>query len=277
MRTPALSPLLSAPPNTHTSRSADPVRTLWALTGLCLGLLLCFLAAAVLDERRLYGGNVWLKPIKFSLSFVLMYATLACVVERLSVSVRERLALRATVAALVVATCGEITYISARAGMGLSSHFATSTVFEATMYGLMGVGSLVLVAGVAVVGWLAGRDGSARLGPGLRMGVRWGFLLSALLTLVVAGYLSSSGGHFVGVPSVHAASIPLLGWSLEVGDLRPAHFLALHAMQALPLFGWWLDRRRVRAAAWVRGAALAYAGLTVAVFVQALLGLPLWS
>jgi hypothetical protein len=79
----------------------------------------------------------------------------------------------------------------------------------------------------------------------------------------------------VGVPSAGAAEIPLLGWSGQVGDLRPAHFLALHAMQVLPLLGWWLDRRGQPARKTVWTVAAVYAALTLAVFVQALMGLPL--
>ncbi len=135
------------------------------------------------------------------------------------------------------------------------------------MYTLMGIGAVALVLGIGVVGVLAWRDRAARFGPALRLGVGLGFVLSAGLTFVIAGYLGGNGSHFVGTPSPGAAAVPWLGWSLEVGDLRPAHFLALHAMQALPLLGLWLDRR------WA--AAAAYAGLTAAVFVQALMGLPL--
>jgi hypothetical protein len=59
-----------------------------------------------------------------------------------------------------------------------------------------------------------------------------------------------------------------------VGDLRPAHFLALHAMQVLPLAGLWMDRRGI-AVAKMRLVALAYVALTAAVFAQALAGVPL--
>jgi hypothetical protein len=86
--------------------------------------------------------------------------------------------------------------------------------------------------------------------------------------------MSAGTGHHVGTPSAGAATLPLVGWSAEVGDLRPAHFLSLHAMQALPLLGLWLDRRGAgaRPVAW---AGALYAALTLGVFVQALMGLPL--
>ena len=255
---------------------AGTLPTLWALAGFSLALLLGFAVAGAVDSRTLGGSNVWLKPAKFALSFVVLYATLALVAERLSAPVREGRSLRLVLAVMTVATAGEMAYIAGQAGRGVHSHFSVQTPFTALMYTLMGIGAVALVLGIGIVGVLAWRDRSARLGPALRFGVGLGFVLSALLTLVIAGYLGGQGSHFVGTPSPGAATVPLLGWSLEVGDLRPAHFLALHAMQALPLLGWWLDRGgRPAARRWVWAAAAAYGGLTVAVFAQALLGLPL--
>ena len=249
--------------------------TLRALLGFSLGLLLCLSAAAWLDTRELGGANLWLKPAKFALSFVVLYATLAWVVERLSPALQAHPVLRFALPVMVLATWGEMAYIAGRAGQGLHSHFAVATPVESMLYSLMGVGALSLVVGIAIVGWLAGKDTAARLGPALREGVLWGFGLSAVLTLLTAGYLAGNGGHFVGVPSHGAAVLPGVGWSAEVGDLRPAHFLALHAMQAVPVWGWWLDRRGVAGKAGVRVFAALYTLGTLAVFAQALMGLPL--
>jgi hypothetical protein len=137
----------------------------------------------------------------------------------------------------------------------------------------MGAGAVSLMAGVAVFGGVALRDAKADLAPALRWGVGWGFLLSFALTLVTAGYMSSAG-TLVGEVAEGAATLPLMGWSASVGDIRPAHFIALHAMQALPLAGLWFDRRRisVRRMYWV---AFAYVTITAAVFAQAVAGLPL--
>jgi len=277
-------PLLVARADDHTAPAmawprVDPARQLWALTGLSFALLLGCWAAGLLDPRTLGGDNVWVKPGKFALSFVVLFATLAPVVERLSAPVRQGRTMQASTLALTMAFWGEMAVIGGRAARGEASHFNVGTPLDQGLYTLMGVGALSLVVAIAVIGWLAGRDPKARLGNGLRQGVALGFVLAAGLTLITAGALSSMGGHFVGTPSAQAGSWPLLGWSTEVGDLRPAHFLALHAMQALPLLGWWLDRRSVpaaRASAVMRRAAWAYAALTAAVFVQALMGLPLW-
>jgi len=254
---------------------ADPAQTLWALFGFSVAMLLGFGAAALLDGRTLAGDDVWLKPAKFALSFVVLYATLALVVERLSAPVRDGRILRSTLAVMVVATWAEMAYIGGQAGRGVHSHFNVYTRWEALAYTLMGIGAVALVLGIGIIGIIAWRDRGARFGPALRLGIGLGFALSTVLTLVTAVTLGGQSSHFVGTPSAGAATIPFFGWSAEVGDLRPAHFLALHAMQALPLLGWWLDRRGHHGRGVMMGAAAAYALLTVAVFVQALMGLPL--
>jgi hypothetical protein len=83
------------------------------------------------------------------------------------------------------------------------------------------------------------------------------------------------GAHTVGAAD-GGPGLPLVGWSTEAGDLRVAHFLGLHALQALPLLGLALDRwtrldppaRRGLA----RIAGLGWAGLVLVVLVQALRG-----
>jgi hypothetical protein len=72
------------------------------------------------------------------------------------------------------------------------------------------------------------------------------------------------------------ARLPVLGWSREVGDLRVGHFLATHALHALPLWGVVVARvvagRGSRILVWA--GAVAYAGLVLASFAQALAGRP---
>jgi len=250
-------------------------RTLWALTGFAIALLAGFTAAAAIDTRTFQDANVWLKPAKFALSFVVLFATLALVVERLSEAVREGRTLRITLGAMTLAFWAEMAYIGIQAARGQASHFNVGSPTAALLYSLMGAGAVTLVVGIGMIGMLAWRDRNADLGPALRLGVLLGFALSMVATLITAGVLSSQGGHFVGTPSDTAAVIPGLGWSGEVGDLRPAHFLALHAMQVLPLLGLWLDRRGHGGTLTLTIATVVYIALTAAVFIQALMGMPL--
>jgi hypothetical protein len=82
-------------------------------------------------------------------------------------------------------------------------------------------------------------------------------------------------GHFIGTP-VTGAVVPIMGWSREVGDLRVAHFLAMHALHAVPLIG--VAAMGLSNLALARGlvwaGALGYAALTAITFVHALAGQP---
>lgn len=259
-----------------TFRTRPAPRPLTALTAAAGALVLLALIWAGFDPRQVGGAPVWMKPLKFALSFVLLFATLALLEARLSPAVRDGRLARATVTVMGTAFFTEMAYMIYQAAQAEPSHFNMSTPFHAFMYvTVMGTGAVLLVLGVGVFGVLAWRDRTARLGLALHEGVGLGFALSFLLTLGVAGYMSGQSGHHVGLHPEGGAVLPLLGWSGVVGDLRPAHFLALHAMQVLPLLGLWLDRSGRGGVGTVRLAALGYAALTLAVFAQALLGLPL--
>ena len=243
------------------------------LTSLSVALLTLTVAWALIDPRLLGQAPVWAKPAKFALSFVVLFGTLALIEQRLSPQWRNGWTLQITAGVMATAMIIEMGYMIFMAAQQQASHFNYSTAFTTMMYGVMGVGAVSLVVGIAVFGAVALRDAKADFGPALRFGVGWGAILSGGMTLVTAGYMSSTGTH-VGVMVPGAATLPLMGWSATIGDIRPAHFLALHGVQVLPLIGLWFDRRgiAVRRMSWV---ALAYVVLTAAVFAQALAGLPL--
>lgn len=256
----------------HSPSAASSNQTI-VLASVSAALLVLTAVWATVDMRLLAGVPVWAKPMKFAASFVLFFATLALVERHLSPAWRHGWTVRITTAVLAVAMILEMSYIIVMAAQQQGSHFNLSNSFTALMYGLMGVGAVALMLGVAVFGIVALLDTSAQFGPALRWGIGWGFILSCVLTLVTAGYMSRFGTH-VGIQPAGAATFPLMGWSGSVGDIRPSHFLALHAMQALPLAGLWFDRNGIgpRGMTWV---AAGYAALTAAAFVQALWGYPL--
>ena len=70
-----------------------------------------------------------------------------------------------------------------------------------------------------------------------------------------------------------------MNWSVDRGDLRVAHFISLHALQALPLLGYLLDRSRGLGVAGRRAAvsavAMLWLALTGAALGLALRGLPI--
>jgi uncharacterized membrane protein len=52
------------------------------------------------------------------------------------------------------------------------------------------------------------------------------------------GIRISSGGRYPGGVAPAGTSVPILGWSLEHGDWRIAHFLGVHSLQVLLIWGW---------------------------------------
>ncbi|GAA0785758.1 hypothetical protein E1180_17795 [Roseibium denhamense] len=248
------------------------VRLSAALTGFSIALAVLASAAHIADPRLLDGVPVWAKPFKFSVSFAALFATFLWLENRLSQSWRNGWVVTITISVMAICFAAEMSYIFYQAGLAEASHFNTSTPFHTFMYQVvMFLGALTLIVGIAVYGAAAALDKNADLPPGIRQGVIWGFGLSFLLTLIVAGYMGANESNHVGIPGPGTGKIPVAGWSLSGGDLRPAHFLALHAMQVLPVIGWLADRYKPRRAQrFVILAALGYSLLTMGVFAAAL-------
>lgn len=248
-------------------------KQLWWLTALSVGMMVIGLIWAGFEVRLFQGQYVWVKPFKFALSVAVFFATLAWAAGHLGPQMQDRRHLRITVAALAAAFWLEMIYITVQAAQGQASHFNEATVFHNVMYTLMALAAFTLMAGTGVIGWAVLRDPALRMTENLRFGTGWGFILATILTLITAFTLGGNGGHFVGDAPAGAAVIPFFGWSAAVGDLRPSHFLALHAMQAIPLLAWAVQGR-AGARGWIAFGAVMYAALTMALFAQALMGLP---
>jgi hypothetical protein len=169
---------------------------------------------------------------------------------------------------MVIAGWGEMAYIVFRAARAEASHFNLTTIFTKVAYGLMGLGALVLVLTAAWIGYVIWRNRDGLL---WREAAGLGLMLSTVLTLPVAFYLSSNaGGHWVGGEASDATGLRVFLWSTTGGDLRIPHFVALHAMQGVP-FAALSGSRGV-----VLVTALAFVLLTGALFAQAALGIPLF-
>ncbi len=219
--------------------------------------------AAGLDPRQLGGENVWTKPLKFHLALAVYLGTLAVYARWLPPGMTTRPRWRIYAAVVALDVVAEIAWIGGAASLGVASHFNVSSPFWATTYRIMGLAAVTLTSAALVTGVILWRRGT--LPPVWREALGLGLVLTFALTVVTAGTMSTSGGHFVGTP-VTGARVPLMGWSREVGDLRIAHFLGTHAMHAVPLAG--VSGSRVV----VWGAGLLWTALTLGVFALALAG-----
>jgi len=238
-----------------------------------LAAIPCVIATA-LDPRSVNDVSGWIKPTKFFTSLALYFATLAWYFGYLPQTAQRSYAGRFVIWAAIIAGTLEMTWLVAAATNGVPSHFNRQGVW-ATAYSLAGVGAVTLMIVVLVQGVQLARDRVVRLAPALRLALVLGAILSCVATVFIAMTLASGDGHWVGGARSDTGGLPLLGWSRTGGDLRVAHFWAMHAHQFIPLAGWLVVRTGMR---WQRGAVLAftlaYIGLIAFTFMQALRGQP---
>jgi hypothetical protein len=245
------------------------------LTALMLALLIPTALGAIFDERLTYGVNGWLKPLKFQVSLAIHFGTLALLLGFMAPAARAGRAVRWSMMAAAMLAALEVAYIMMQAGRARASHFNNDTRFEEVAYALMGLGAATIVILTFVVGLMLWRHPRPGVTPAMRLAAGGGLMFAGLATLVVAGYMSSRGAHSVGAVASQAGSLPLMGWSTKHGDLRAPHFFATHAAQAVPLFALAWERLKGNSAALPVAVFLAlYAAFTLAVFVQALMGVP---
>jgi len=255
----------------HTLHRANPPLAWagWANVGLAvlaLGLL-------PLDQRHVAGALVWMKPLKFAVSIAVYAFTLAWLLASLPAAAQG--AVRCIGWGVAVSMVVEQAVIFGQAARGTTSHYNAASALDGALFGLMGLFILVntvLTAWALYLAWRYQPQGSAGYVWGVRLG-----LLVFWVGSVLGGIMIRRAQHTVGGPD-GGPGLPGLGWSTRAGDLRIAHFLGMHALQALPLLGWALGRWWPGQAAgltWLGAAA--YAAAVAALLVQALAGVPLWA
>ena len=246
------------------SLARDRMLTLFGL--LMWAALLPAARAWGLDGRELRGLSVWLKPIKFMASIGLFALSTAWFIGLLPAAARQRPAARVVVWLIVGFGGAEIAYITLQAALGQASHYNFSSPLHIALYSAMGLGAMAMTASQPLLAWLILRHGRTDVAPAWRLAV----LLGLVLTFVLG---AGAGGLLGSMQPPAGAGLPLVGWHLGGGDLRPAHFIGIHAQQLLPLLGAALvlaGARRARLAV-VLGA-LGLSGLWALAFAQGLAG-----
>ncbi|GIJ27471.1 hypothetical protein Vqi01_26330 [Micromonospora qiuiae] len=252
----------------------------WAMAALAV----VSAVGIVADERVLTGVPIWLKPFKFSVSFVLYGITLAWMLSLL----RRRSRVAEWAATLIVAMgVVEMAVVVGQVLRGTTSHYNVTSPLNAALWQLMGAAIMVLLAAHLVLGVVVLRQSIAdRAG---RYAIGFGLGLTALgmlvaIPMVLPGQAPAvegiAGAHSVGVAD-GGPGLPLVGWSTTGGDLRIGHFVGMHALQVLPILAILLSRflgdrldGRTRARLMLVAGA-AYGVLTILLTWQALRGQPL--
>ena len=231
--------------------------------------------ATLFDDRLVNGISAWIKLVKFLASLAIYYATLAWFYGFLPERVREARLGRFLVYVPIGVGLLEMTWLVVTAALGQPSHFNRSSPAFGISYALAGVGATTLMLVVLTMGISIARHRDSATHPALRLAVVLGCVTAFVATMVTAGYLASGSGHWVGGTSTDAGGLPFVGWSRTGGDLRVAHFWAMHALQVVPFLGFIAVRSGVRKPRVAVSAVTAgYVAFIAFTFVQALQGRP---
>ncbi len=203
-----------------------------------LGLLGFSLLAWPWDHRHILGLNPWIKPIKFQISTLIYVGTIAIMMGSLADPGRWRRSLGLLGWGFGTAMIVENTLITVQSVRGVPSHMNYTSPLNGLIFGVMGVFIVVNTVLAAWLLWLWCRQTTVPrvIGWGVRVGL--GFLLAGSLEGMA---MVTGGGHTVGARD-GGAGLPFVNWSTAHGDLRVAHFFALHALQLMPVLGLLLAR-----------------------------------
>ncbi|MEU4366134.1 hypothetical protein [Micromonospora chersina] len=266
------------------NRAARWHRPLMLFVAAMAALTVVAAVGVLADPRVLTGAPIWLKPLKFAISFVLYGTTLAWMLTLLP---RRSRTAEWAATVIVAMSVVEMAVIVTQVLRGTTSHYNGTTPLNGALFSAMGAAIMVLFVAQLVIGIVALLRPTADRVAG--HAVRLGLGLSLLGMLVAIPMVTRtpdsaaegiSGAHSVGVAD-GGPGLPLVGWSTTGGDLRIGHFVGLHALQALPLLAMLLNRflgdrldERTRARLLLVAGA-AYGAATLLLTWQALRGQPL--
>lgn len=244
----------------------------WAL----IAIIPVFAVLAFLAPGAAHTVNPWIKPIKFSMSFSTFASTVCLLLLALKVPDWQLKLARHAIAGSVAL---EIFSLAAQAWRSVYAAGA-HTLVDSVLAQL--TNSMVMV-NTAIVTWIlllfcANRVRSQVVDVPMVAAIRYSIVIF-LLGNAVGGYMLARGSHSVGVAD-GGPGLPFVNWSTIGGDLRIAHFIAIHAIQIVPLFAYILSQMAPIPSVKQRRLAVAAVALVVALavsatFVQAALGHPL--
>ena len=254
----------------------DPVlsRLGWALL-LAVPVLAAF-AMFVPAALGTAAVNPWIKPIKFSMSFSTFASTMSLLLLALRIPKWQLTLVRRAIAASVAL---EILSLAAQAWRS-AYHVAGYSLMDTSLAQMT---NTMVMVNTGIVCWMLILFCANRV----RADVVDGPMVSAIRCSImiflagnaIGGYMLARGSHTVGVAD-GGPGLPFVNWSVIGGDLRIAHFIAIHAIQIVPLFAYMLSQMapippvKLRRMA-VGALAIAVSVLVGATFVQAALGRPL--
>jgi hypothetical protein len=255
-------------------RHRDPL-LFWIGAAMMLTFIVCVLIS-IGDTRTILGLNPWIKPMKFLISVTIFLWTVAWFMpearETPVVSGFSKIGIvRWTIGLAMII---EIACIILQSARGAPSHFNTTSLFDTAIFTVMATTIGFNNTAVLLFLWIIRRDT-----PPHRAGYLWGIRLGVAIFLLACTQgvvIILNNAHTVGAPD-GGSGLPFVNWSTTAGDLRIAHFFGMHAMQALPLLGFFLDRNKVPGRNPVIAVSILWLAVMGGLLMIALQGRPLLS
>jgi len=236
----------------------------FGLFNIAVGIICLILIQS--DDAQILGVNRWLKPMKFYFSVGIMTMTMGWLLHYLNNSKK----IKRFSWMIVFTMFFENGLILLQAVRKTTSHYNVSTSLNGIIFNLMGI--LIITFTVVVISICISffRQKTFEIPDAYLWGIRLGLLFFILFSLeggVMIGLLKHTVGGTDG-----SQGLPLVNWSTQYGDLRIAHFIGLHSLQVLPLFGNYISKSKTQTIIF----SIAYFVIAAVLFVQALTGTPLF-
>ena len=253
-----------------------------------IGLLALGLMGLAADPRTVLNAPVWAKTTKFAISVMVYGGTLLWMLTYIKSRPRVAQFVGTATGAILLFEMGILVLQAVR---GVPMHFNLATPFDTAVWRVMTVTIIAffIIDVIGAVFLLREKMPNRVLATSIRLGLVVALIGMALafamtapnatqMTALQAGQtISMMGAHNVGAMiDGQTRMLPFLGWNMEGGDLRIAHFIGMHGAQVIPLIGFLVLRRKE---AWLReghrvalvwAGALGYLGLVLLTFWQAL-------
>ena len=218
------------------------------------------------EETQILGVNRWLKPFKFYASVGIMVLTMGWLLYYLNNP--KKLKLYSWL--IVISMFFENGLIIAQAIRNTTSHFNTTSSINGIIFQAMGFFILVFTVTVILICVSFFKQKQFTIPDAYVWGIRLGILFFLVFSLE-GGMMLGLLKHTVGGPD-GGPGLPVTNWSTQYGDLRIAHFIGIHSLQVLPLFGYYISKTKKQTILF----STAYFLITSALFLQAMKGIPLF-
>ncbi|MBL0357068.1 MAG: hypothetical protein IPP72_09370 [Chitinophagaceae bacterium] len=210
--------------------------------------------------------NAFIKPLKFFLSIWIFSWTMGWIAHEL----QQPGKVHAYSVMVVIVMLFELFVITWQAANGRLSHFNTSNSFYGMLFTLMGIAISILTAWTFIIGLYFWKE-DINIEAGYLWGIRLGIILFTVFSFE-GGVMGAKLQHTIGAAD-GSQGLPFINWSKQHGDLRIAHFFGIHALQVLPLVGYYIFKTPMP----IISFSAAYAIVVTYILWIALKGLPLFK